>query len=109
MNLQVGEEYKTTCLETGCSGSIQGTFGGKFFVGERQIEYTQIRNCKCDTCSFEKEEVFEVWDEYNDEFWVSKFVTIPISDDSDISFPGLGKLVAELTPEMEYFLKTGNR
>jgi hypothetical protein len=104
---KIGDSYSTTCDSSDCFGSMTGIFGGKFYVGERAIEYSQILNCKCDRCGLEKAELFEVWDDQQEEFCVSSLVTIPISDDSDISFPGLGMRADCIPPDLEYFLRTG--
>ncbi len=105
--INTGDKYSTTCDSFECQGAMTGTFGGKFYVGYREIEYSQILNCKCDRCGLEKAELFEVWDEQQNNFYVTDKVTIPISDDSKICFRGLGVRANQINPQLEYFLKTG--
>ena len=105
--MEVGDRYKTSCPVYGCNGFVEGTFGGVFYVGERRIEYTQVLKAKCNTCNSLSLEVFEVWDEDRDDFYVSRSIILPINDDSDIEIPGLGVQATNITPEMEEFLATG--
>ena len=107
--MKVGEIITIPCLIRDCVGSLQGIYGGEFSVGETEVEYTQVLNCKCDRCGLEKSEAFEVWDEYNEEYWVSDRVNIPLNDDSDISFPGLGVPAVEIGSELACFLRTGKK
>ena len=107
--MKVGKKIDIPCLNDDCIGSLQGTYGGEFSVGETEIKYTQVLNCKCDRCGLKLAEAFEVWDEYNEEYWISDRVNVPISDDGDISFPGLGCRADELPIEFTYFLRTGQK
>ena len=94
--MEVGEKIDIPCLKEDCLGSLKGTYGGKFIVGETEVEYTQVLNCQCDRCGLERAEAFEVWDKYNEEYWVSDLINIPLDEDSDLSFPGLGMPAAEM-------------
>lgn len=94
--MKVGDKKSTSCLEFNCTGWLNGTYGGTFHIGD--VEYTQIMNCECDRCGVKKSEVFECWNERLEEFWVTEHVTIPLSDDCDMSFPGLGIPAAEADP-----------
>ena len=108
-HMKVGEKLGIPCFNDDCAGSLEGTCDGDFSVGETKIKYTQIRNCKCDRCDLELAEAFEVWDEYNQEYWVSDRVSVPLTDESDISFSGLGMPAVKLSPEFFYFLRTGQK
>ncbi|NJR47402.1 MAG: hypothetical protein HC775_17590 [Hyellaceae cyanobacterium CSU_1_1] len=81
MTISPGDKYERDgfCPNYHCCGKINGIFGGKFYVGETEIEYTQILNSKCDRCGLEKPEIFEVWDKSRDDFYISLYVTILIS------------------------------
>ena len=107
--MEVGEKFSIPCLNRDCGGNLKGTFGGEFYVGETQVRYTQVMNCKCDRCGLESPEAFEIWDEYHEEYSVSDRVNVPISDDGDISFPGLGMPAVEIGSEFSYFLRTGQK
>ena len=107
--MKIREELGIPCLNDNCTGSLEGTYGGEFSVGETEVKYTQVLNCKWDRCGLELAEAFEVWDEYNGEYWVSDRVNVPISDDGDISFPGLGMPAVEMSSEFSYFLRTGQK
>lgn len=75
--MKVGEKIDIPCLDHDCVGSLKGTYGGEFIVGETEVKYTQVLNCKCDRCGLELAEAFEVWDEYHDEYWISDRVNVP--------------------------------
>ena len=107
--MKSGEKISIPCLNDNCVGSLTGTYGGEFSVGETEVKYTQVLNGKCDRCGLELPEAFEVWDEYKEEYWVSDRVNVPISDDGDISFPGLGMPALEMGSEFSYFLRTGQK
>jgi hypothetical protein len=107
--MKVGEKLNIPCLNVTCAGSLEGTYGGEFSVGETEVKYTQVLNCKCDRCGLELAEAFEVWDEYNEEYWVSDRVNVSLNDDNDISFPGLGMSAVEMSSEFSYFLRTGQK
>lgn len=100
-----GDKYSAVCPQ--CSGNANGIFGGTFYVGYREIEYTQILNAKCSNCGFSKAETFEVWDADRNDFYPNENIVIPISGDADICFPGLGLKATEITPELKRFLKAG--
>ena len=93
--MKVGDKRNTPCLKWNCPGEINGTYGGRFHIG--RVEYTQIMNCKCHHCGDENSEVFECWDESEEEWWLSDVIVIPVDDDEgiDIAFPGLGMPAAE--------------
>ena len=105
----IGKEITIPCVDDNCGGNLKGALGGEFSVGETEVKYTQVRNCKCDRCDLELTEAFEVWDEYNKEYWVSDRVNLPISDDGDISFLGLGMPAEKINSEFAYFLRTGKK
>ena len=106
--MNVGESKKTSCVEPDCTGTIEGIYGGKFYVGNSQIEYTQIQNAKCDRCGFEQDEVFEVWDAENEDFRVSNQILLSTNEPSvDMAMPGLGMRASDIPPEMAEFLKGG--
>lgn len=103
--LKAGDKYSAVCPQ--CSDNANGIFGGIFYVGHRKIEYTQILNAKCNSCEFSKAETFEVWDADRNDFYPSKNIVIPISDDADICVSGLGMKAIKITPELKRFLKLG--
>ncbi len=105
--IEIGEQYSTKCEEKECFGSVTGVFGGKFLVGAQEIKYSQILNGKCDCCGAEKAEFFEVWDHHKEEFYTTSLITIPLTEDSEICFPGLGRAAYRMSPECRDFLRTG--
>lgn len=98
------EKIAIPCINDCCTGSLQGSYGGEFFI--EKVKYTQVLNCKCDRCGLERKEAFEVWDEYHQEYWVGDYVTIPLDDECDINFPGLGMPASQT--DSDYFLEKIN-
>lgn len=107
--MQIGKQMTIPCLNCDCSGNLHGAYGGKFKVGQTRIEYTQVLDCQCDRCGLELTEAFEVWNEQNQEYWISDRINIPLTDESDLSVLGLGRPAATIGPQMSYFLKYGQR
>ena len=64
---KLGDKRSIPCLNLSCTGYLVGRYGGKFWVGG--ANYTQVRNCKCDSCEMEIVEAFEIWN--GEEYWVS--------------------------------------
>lgn len=89
------------CLTPNCSGCLSGTLGGVFVIG--QCEYSQILNAKCEDCGAEYAEIFEVWNNEQEEYWVTDEIAIGLDEDSSIVFPGLG------CPAAEFFEKNLDR
>lgn len=107
--MKIGDKKNIFCTDDECKGILRGVYGGFVFVGETRVKYTQLMDCKCDRCGKELSEVFEVWDESNEEFWVSENICVPISEHEDICFEGLGMPAAEISSEFSYFLKYGKK